>query len=137
MLVVGLPIGARRPARRGQPLRHVAFNVGYVAFVATINNVLLPSLMALLKRVVSAHGLMLFEHFIHINMRLPRGPLTPWIAGPQWHRLDDPTKSTLSSIRDRHRMLRNTCKPALAHVEQGPVQGKTDQQGNPCRQQHE
>ncbi|HMM68177.1 MAG TPA: sterol desaturase family protein [Dokdonella sp.] len=279
VLVAGLLIEALRPAQRGQPLRHVAFNLGYVAFVVTLNNVLMPPLMALIKPVVSAHGLMLpvafpdgagwqvlqalafffiydffyywfhraqhtiavawplhklhhsdqsvnitttlrhhwleepirvwlillpigllfdqkpvttgwiatammlFGYFIHMNVRLPLGPVTPWIAGPQWHRLhhsilpqhtdrnfsaffplfdilfgtyskpgrdeypatglhsgetlNGPIKSTLSPFRDWHRMIRNARKPALAHVEQGPVQGKTDQQGDPCRQQHE
>jgi sterol desaturase/sphingolipid hydroxylase (fatty acid hydroxylase superfamily) len=32
-------------------------------------------------------GMILFGYFVHLNLRLPLGPLTPVIAGPQWHRL--------------------------------------------------
>ena len=28
-----------------------------------------------------------FGYFVHLNLRLPLGPLTPVVAGPQWHRL--------------------------------------------------
>lgn len=34
-----------------------------------------------------ATGMILFGYFVHLNLRLPLGPLTPVIAGPQWHRL--------------------------------------------------
>ncbi len=30
---------------------------------------------------------MLWGYFVHANVRLPLGPLTPVFAGPQWHRL--------------------------------------------------
>lgn len=31
--------------------------------------------------------IMLWGYFVHANLRLPLGPLTPVFAGPQWHRL--------------------------------------------------
>lgn len=30
---------------------------------------------------------LLWLFYIHLNVRLPLGPLTGWISGPQWHRL--------------------------------------------------
>lgn len=32
-------------------------------------------------------GLSLWGYFIHLNLRVPLGPLTPWLGGPQLHRL--------------------------------------------------
>lgn len=34
-----------------------------------------------------AMAMNLLGYFVHLNVRLPFGPLTPVIAGPQWHRL--------------------------------------------------
>jgi sterol desaturase/sphingolipid hydroxylase (fatty acid hydroxylase superfamily) len=34
-----------------------------------------------------ATSMILFGYFVHLNVRLPLGPLTPVFAGPQWHRL--------------------------------------------------
>jgi sterol desaturase/sphingolipid hydroxylase (fatty acid hydroxylase superfamily) len=34
-----------------------------------------------------ATAMMLYGYFVHMNVRLPLGPVTPLIAGPQWHRL--------------------------------------------------
>jgi sterol desaturase/sphingolipid hydroxylase (fatty acid hydroxylase superfamily) len=34
-----------------------------------------------------ATSMILFGYFVHLNVRLPLGPFTPVIAGPQWHRL--------------------------------------------------
>lgn len=34
-----------------------------------------------------ATAMMLAGYFVHANVRLPLGPLTPVFAGPQWHRL--------------------------------------------------
>lgn len=40
--------------------------------------------------------MMLWGYFVHANVRLPFGPLTPLFAGPQWHRLHH-------SIEEQHR----------------------------------
>lgn len=32
-------------------------------------------------------AMILFGYFVHLNLRLPLGPLTPVVVGPQWHRL--------------------------------------------------
>lgn len=34
-----------------------------------------------------ATAILLWGYFVHANLRLPLGPLTPVLAGPQWHRL--------------------------------------------------
>lgn len=34
-----------------------------------------------------AMAMNVFGYFVHMNVRLPLGPLTPILAGPQWHRL--------------------------------------------------
>ncbi|MGB0133079.1 sterol desaturase family protein [Dokdonella sp.] len=183
ILLVGLLIERLRPAERAQPVRNIAFNLGYAAFVIIVNIVLLAPLMALMQPIAQKHGLhvpihfpdgvgwqvlqalafffvfdffyywfhraqhtlsvawplhklhhseesvnvtttlrhhwleeplrvwlillpigllfdqkpitvawlatamILFGYFVHLNLRLPLGPLTPLIAGPQWHRL--------------------------------------------------
>lgn len=183
ILLVGLLIERMRPAERAQPSAHIAFNVGYIAFVIAANILLLAPLMAVMQPIVQKHGLnfpihfpdgtgwqilqalafffvydffyywfhraqhtlsaawplhklhhsdrsvnvtttlrhhwleeplriwlillpigllfdqkpvtvawigtamILFGYFVHLNLRLPLGPLTPVIAGPQWHRL--------------------------------------------------
>jgi sterol desaturase/sphingolipid hydroxylase (fatty acid hydroxylase superfamily) len=189
ILLIGLVIEALRPAQRGQPYRHIGFNIAYIAFIILINNVLMPPLMALMQPVVQHYGLripvafpdgigwqvlqalafffiydffyywfhraqhtfsaawpihklhhsetslnitttmrhhwledpirvwlillpigLLFEqkpvtvawlatammlvgYFVHLNIRLPLGPLTPVFAGPQWHRLHHSTEA--------------------------------------------
>ena len=183
ILLVGLLIEAVRPAERGQPRSHIAFNVGYIAFLILLNNMLMPALMGLMQPMVDRYGLAIpiafpdglgwqivqlfaflfihdffyywfhrgqhtlafawpqhklhhseqsvnvtttlrhhwledpirvwvillpmgllfdqkpvtigwlansiifFGYFVHLNVRLPLGPMTPLIAGPQWHRL--------------------------------------------------
>ena len=183
VFLIGLLIERLLPAQRKQPLRHIAFNLGYVAFVIFLNTLILPPLMALMQPIVRAHGLaiplafpdgagwqvlqalafffifdffyywfhraqhtlaiawplhklhhsevsvnitttlrhhwleeplriwlillpmgllfdqkpvtvgwiasamMLVGYYVHLNIRLPLGPLTPVIAGPQWHRI--------------------------------------------------
>lgn len=183
ILLVGLLIERLRPAERVQPLRNVAFNIVYIAFVVLINVLLLVPLMALMQPIAQKHGLhvpvsfpdgagwqvlqaitfffifdffyywfhraqhtlavawplhklhhsdqsvnvtttlrhhwleepirvwlillpigllfdqkpvtvawiatgmILFGYFVHLNLRLPLGPLTAVVAGPQWHRL--------------------------------------------------
>ncbi len=183
ILLVGLLIETLRPAERGQPRNHIAFNLGYIAFLIVLNNMLMPLLMSLMQPIVDHYGLAIpiafpdalgwqaaqlfaflfihdffyywfhrgqhtlafawpqhklhhseqsvnvtttlrhhwledpirvwaillpmgllfdqkpvtigwlansiifFGYFVHLNVRLPLGPLTPLIAGPQWHRL--------------------------------------------------
>ena len=183
VVVVGLLLEALRPAERGQPRTHIAFNLGYIAFLILFSILLMPVVMGLMQPIVQRHGLHipiafgdstgwqivqaltfffiydffyywfhrgqhtlafawplhklhhsersvnvtttqrhhwleepirvwvillpmgllfdqkpvtigwlamatnLFGYFVHLNVRLPLGPATPLIAGPQWHRL--------------------------------------------------
>lgn len=183
ILLVGMLIETLRPAERGQPRTHIAFNLGYIAFLLVLSNILMPLLMGLMQPLVKQYGLaipvafpdawgwqivqlltflfihdffyywfhrgqhtlafawpqhklhhseqsvnvtttmrhhwledpirvwlillpmgllfdqkpvtigwiatsmLFFGYFVHLNVRLPFGLLTPLMAGPQWHRL--------------------------------------------------
>jgi sterol desaturase/sphingolipid hydroxylase (fatty acid hydroxylase superfamily) len=183
VLAVGLVIETLRPAERGQPRRHILFNLGYIAFLILFSTMVMPALMGLMQPIVKRYSLhipiafpdalvwqivqllafffihdffyywfhraqhtlafawpqhklhhseqsvnvtttlrhhwleepirvwvillpmgllfdqkpvtigwlatsmIVFGYFVHLNVRLPLGPLTPVVAGPQWHRL--------------------------------------------------